>query len=199
MKSIIRLLPIECTPDLTQKQKNLLLKQSTFELPGGDSLERIEYSLDTPVLKNYASFQFNYTTGQSGFGIFELKRLKTTAGIQMIIFSRYGGARTLYSQDTLKIFTLSNGRLVEDKEQRLLPQSIDYNEFLKKKTPDSIRKRIESYTNRCYFLDPEKPNQVEFNLYTSFMGEELNDWLLGDSFIFTWNGRYFKRRLAFSD
>ena len=199
MQSIVRQLPIECLPDLNIKQRDVLLKKSFLELPDGDSLERVQYELDTPVLKNYISFGLSFPTGQAGFTNFELKRFKTISGSSLIIFSKYGGARSLYSQDTLKIFMLNNGKLMENKGQNLLPQSISFNDFLKKQTPDSIRKKIESYSNSCYYLNREKSKEIEFNLSTPFMSEELEKWLLGDTFIFTWNGKSFKRKLVFGN
>jgi len=197
MKSIVRQLPRECTPDLNNRQKETLLKNAFFEFSDADSLETIRYTLDTPVLKNYISFGFDFTTGQSGFGNFELKRFKTVKGSDIIIFSKFGGARWMYTQDTLKVFFVSNGKIIAYKEQTLLPQSIDVSEFLKKQTPDSIRRVIENSSNTYYSLNSEKPNQIEFNLSIPFMPEELEKWLLGDSFIFTWNGKSFNRKLAF--
>jgi len=195
MQSILLQLPAACTPDLNAKQKATLLKHAFFEF-SDDPEETIHYTLDTPILKNYLSFGFDFTTGQSGFGSFELKRFKTTKGSDIIIFSKYGGARSMYSQDTLKVFVVSNGKLIEQKKQHLLPQSINVGEFLKKQTPDSIRKNIENWSNTYYSLNREKPGQIEFNLSLPFMPEELEQWFLGDTFIFTWNGRSFTRKIG---
>jgi len=199
MQSIVLQLPQAYVPDLDSKQRQLLLKKVFYELPGGDSEETIQYELDTPVLKNYIHFGFNFTTGQAGFGSFELKRFKRITGQDLIIFSRFGGASSLYEQHYLKIFFLDKGKLTEDRKQKLLPQSINLIAFLKKQTPDSIRKKIEGSINSCYSLDPEKDNQIEFNLSTQFMDDSLKKWLLGDSFIFTWNERSFSRKLVFAN
>jgi hypothetical protein len=199
MVSVVKLLPKECIPDLNIKQKTILLKKAFYELPGGDSEETIQYTLDTPVQKNYISFGFSFTTGQNGFNTFEVKRFKKKNGDGLIIFSRFGGTISMYSQDTLKVFSYINGALVENKKQHLLPQSISINNFLKKETPDSIRKLFENSSNTYYSLDPEKPDRIEFNLSFQFISEDLEKWLLGDSFIFIWNGSFFRRKLAFQN
>lgn len=199
MESIVKLLPKGCIPYLNNEQKTILLEKAVYELPGGDSEETIQYILDTPVQKNYISFGFVFITGQNGFNTFEIKRFKKMNGNDLIIFSRFGGVTAMYYQDTLKIFSCINGKLQENMKQDLLPQSISINEFLKKETPASIRKRVENSSNTYYSLDPEKPDQIEFNLSFQFIPEELEKWLLGDSFIFVWNGNSFSRKLAFQN
>lgn len=199
MKSIVMQLPKDCTPDLNIRAKKVLFKKASYELTTGDSMERIQYELDTPVLRNYTSFQFSFLTGQSGFGVFEIKRFKTRDNNELILFSKYSGTRSLYSQDTLRIFVRENSKLIEDKAQSLLPQTISISAFLKPGTPDSIKEKIENYANCCYYFNPEKQRQIQFKLFNPLLDDELEKWLLGNSFVFTWNGSSFSRKLVFEN
>jgi hypothetical protein len=194
IKSIFRQLPIECTPDLNNKEKEILLQKHSYTIPGGDSIETVNYTIDD-MSKDYMQYEYSFTTGQNGFNIYELKVFKSLNGSDIIIFSTYGGTRASFFQNDLKIFYLKNGHLVEDKKQRLLPQSISIDHFLKKKTPDSIKKIIEQAMSTSYFLTSERKKSIEFTIYPEYPLKEYEKWILGYSFIFTWTGNKFIRKI----
>ncbi|MES1215553.1 MAG: hypothetical protein ABUT20_08550 [Bacteroidota bacterium] len=187
-------LPKECTQELDNKGKKLLLQKGSYIIPGGDSLETVEYRIDS-LSQNYLGCQYNFTTGQRGFSNYELKRFKTIHGLDMIVFSTYGGSRASFFQNDLKIFYLRNKKLVEDKNQKLLPQSINIDDFLKNQTPDSIKKIIEQAMSNSYFLNTEKKNSIEFTLYPEYPIDEYEKWIVCYSFIFTWTGNKFIRKV----
>ncbi len=196
MTSIFRQLPSECTPQLTATERDILLKNGSYTIPGGDSIETTQYSIDTLGAKDYLRYEFNFTTGQAGFIAFELKSLRTTDGRRLIIFSRCGGMKRAYNQQEIKIYELKNATLIEDSKNKLLPLTISITNFLKKETPDKVKSKIEQSVSSCYDLKPETPNELEFAIFPqSPLGNE-DEWILGYAITFTWTGNSFTRKIA---
>lgn len=193
MAEIFKLLPADCTPELDSKQRDTLLENAEYTLPGGDSLETIEYTIESD-LPNYLLYNYGFSTGQNGFIAFELKKFTRTDGSILIVYSRYGGTLRAYHQHDLKIFDYKNNKLILNKE-KLLAQTISIKRFLRKGTPDSIAKKIESYVMATYDLDPENQKSVSYNLFPAVLLDDLEKYLLSDSMILTWNGKSFTKKL----
>ena len=195
MADIFRLLPADCTPELDSKQRDTLLKNGEYILPGGDSMETIKYDIDSFGYSNYLHYVFSFTTGQNAFVGFELRKFKRNDSSIFIVYSRVGGALRAYDQHDLFIFDYKNGKLILSKE-RLLPVNIPVKNFLKKETPDSIAKKIKSYVMATYILHSENPNTISFNLYPGVPLDEYEKNILGYTMLFTWNGKSFTRKLV---
>ncbi|MEO7306275.1 MAG: hypothetical protein ABIR78_05150 [Ferruginibacter sp.] len=194
MNSILRQLPSECIPELDNMGKRLLLQKSTYTIPGGDSIETVKFTLDS-LSANYLQCQSNFTTGQSGFNSYELRRFKTSQGSDMIIFSTYGGTRASFFQNDLRIFYLQNKNLIEDKKQNLLQRSVRIDDFLKKQTPDSIKILLEQAMSTSYFLTTERKNSIEFTLYPEYPVADYEKWIICYSYTYTWTGKKFIRKI----
>lgn len=195
MRSVFMQLPVDCTPELDSKGRALLFQNQVYVIPGGDSLETIQYTIENSS-PNYLNYVFSFTTGQRAFSSFELRRFKTTNGLDMIVFSKYSGLPVAFYQDKLQIFYVKNKKLAEDKKQKLLPQSININEFLKKDVPDSIKKIIEKEMSSNYSLNSVQKNSIEFSIYSQAFDIEVNkDWMICYSFLFTWTGSKFVRKI----
>ncbi len=195
MTEIFRLLPEDCTPELDSKQRDTLLQAGTYILPGGDSLETIEYDLDSSGFSDYLRYGFHYTTGQNAFLSIELRKFKRNNGSILIVYSRVGGMLRAYDQHDIFIFDYKGSKLSLTK-QKLLPVEVPIKDFLKKGTPDSIAKKIKSYVMATYSLDPENPRSISFTLHPGSPIDEMEKYLLSYSMSFTWNGRSFIRKLV---
>ena len=91
MVSIFRMLPANCTPGLDLKAKNILLKKGTYILPGGDSVETVQYEIDTTHTDDYIYFGSSFTTGQNGFDEFQIRKFTRT---NIIITARNADIKT---------------------------------------------------------------------------------------------------------
>ena len=193
MTSIFRQLPIECTPGLSGKQRDTLIIKGDYILPG-DSLETVKYSIDTSGTKDYLRYEYNFTTGQSGFIVFELRRFQKENGKKFIVFSRYGGLRHNYYQHELKIFDIENDCLTENASQALLPREVGINNFVKEQTPEATEIKIEKAVSSCYQLYPEVESQIEWAIFPEY-SHEYDQFVLGLTLTFTWTGNSFERKL----
>ena len=198
MKNIFLQLPGACTPELNKEERKLLLQNAAYIIPGGDSIETARYTIDS-ISNDYLHAEYDFTTGQRGFNSYELKRFKTTKGPDMILFSTFGGTRASFFQNELRVFYLQNKKLVEDSHQKLLPQSVPVNDFIKKQTPDSVKKIIEQAMSTAYVFDTEKKNSIVFTLYTQYQVDKFEKWILGYTFLFTWTGEKFTRKLQLGE
>jgi hypothetical protein len=195
MAEIFRLLPAECTPELDSKQRDTLLKNGEYILPGGNSLETVKYIIDVTPSPFYLRYEYSFTTGQRGFLAFELKKFIKKDGSIIIVFSRYGGVPVDAHQQELIVFNYKDKKLMPNKEN-LLSKEIPIKNYLKSKTPDSIAIKIENIMNTSYSLDSENLNSISFNLFPVIPLEELEKYILGDSISFTWDGKKFIKKLV---
>jgi hypothetical protein len=195
MVAIFRELPPDCTPDLSTSERDSLLVNGEYIMPDGDSIETTKYDIDTSTAKNYLRYEFSFTTGQSGFIIFELRSFSTIDGGRIIIFSRYGGLSRAYEQQDLKVFRLKNHILLEDTKQTLLPETINTVAFMKKNIPEKIKKKIEQAVNSCYDLNPEGSRGIAFTIFAQSPIDEYEQWVRGYTMYFTWNGVSFDKKI----
>lgn len=193
MAEILRLLPAEHALDLDLKQRDTLLQNGEYILPGGDSLETIKFELSLDDESGYIRFSLGFTTGQNGFVLIELRRFKRNDGSILIVYSRVGGALRAYDQHDILFFDYKNSKLVLSKK-KLLPVNIPIKDFLNKGTPDSIVKKIQSRVTGTYSLDPADLKSFSYNLIPS-VSEDLEKYILRYSMIFTWNGKSFTKKL----
>lgn len=192
MTSIFRLLPVECTPELNSKQKEILLKQKEYTFPDGDSTDTEKYTLEIDETKQYLRYEFYFTTGQQGFNSYEIRKFKKQDGSSLIIFSNYGGLKRAFDQNDIYAFIYKNKKLIKLHKQ-LLPAKMDVNVFLRTNTPDSIRQKAKSYSNCSYDLSPELKNTIAYRLFFQIIDEKVDKYLLGDTVFFTWTGSSLKR------
>ena len=181
---------------MTDRQRDSLLQKLEFVIPGGDSTETVKYIIDTSKATNYLRYEYSFTTGQKGFISFELKKYTKVDGQSFLIFSRYGGLSRAYTQQDLKVFAIKNNKLVEETTQKLLPKNIPLSRFLKKETPDVVKKRIDSAVNFRYDLMTEKQNEIEFTMFPESPIDKDKKWIIGYSYLFTWTGKVFQQKLT---
>ena len=93
--TFFKLLPASCTPEISKKERNLLLKHGEYIIPGGDSDETVKYTVEE-VSNNYLQYEYSFTTGQRAFNEYELKVFKQKNGQAMILYSNYGGLPAAY-------------------------------------------------------------------------------------------------------
>jgi len=195
MTALFRLIPLSCTPELTSTGKDSLIKQGEYIVPGGDSEETAEYSMDTSDAKNYLRCEFGFTTGQRGFIVTELKKFRKANGELFLIYSEYGGVPSDYEQRALKMFTIRNNHLIETKEL-LVPADIGLKSFLKPGYSDSLFTEIKSRISSSYLLHFEKENEIRFRIFSPLQLEDYKNYMIGNTILFTWNGRAFARRIT---
>lgn len=195
MSDIFRFLPADCTPELDLKQRDTLLKNGEYVLPGGDSLESVKYTIDAAPSPFYLRYVYSFTTGQRGFLAFELKKLTRNDGSIIVVFSRYGGVPVDAHQKELIVFNYKNKKLIPNKENLLLKE-VPIRYYLKNNTPDSIASKIKNVMNASYSLNSEYSNSISFDLFPIVPLEELEKYILGHSMSFTWNGKSFTRKLV---
>jgi len=194
MAEIFRLLPSDCTPELDSKQRDTLLKNGEYILPGGDSMETVKYTISTSGSPSYLQYEYSFTTGQRGFLAFELKKFTRKDGSILFVFSRYGGVPVDAHQQELIVFDYKNKRLIPNKENLLLKE-VPIKHYLKNNPPDSIVSKIKNVMNSSYSLNSENPNSISFNLFPVVPFEELQKYILGHTISFTWDGKKFVKKL----
>lgn len=193
MSFFFKQIPAEWTPELSSKQKDTLLQKGNYIIPGGDSLNTTKYVVDITTT-DYLSSEYSFTTGQKAFIHFELRRFTNTNGRQFIVYSTCSGMRKAYSQADLMIFDIENGILKQNIHQKLLPETIAITDFVKKETPDSIKVKIEKAVNDCYDLYPASKNEITFRIHLNW-SEDFEQWLIGNTLSFTWNGHSFDKKI----
>lgn len=194
--TIFKHLPLDCTPELSKKQKDTLLLQGEYILPGGDSIETVKYTIDTTLIKKgYLSYEYNFTTGQNGFIAFELRRFRRANGTLIFVYSRYGGMLRAFEQQDVIIYELKNGKLVINNDG-LLPSEIPIKDFFIKDTPKDIIAYASKYVNQSYSLYPDNSSSISYTIDPQFPNEEENKkYILGYTIVFTWNGNRFIKKL----
>ena len=189
--SIFISLPKDCIPDLNISQKKFLLKNKEYILPGGDSLETIKYTIAVDEKNQYLSCKMNFTTGQNGFSIIQIRKFIKKDGGSLIVFSRYGGLLHSYFQDEIRCFNSRNNKLTEIKNKPL-PDSIGINRFFKSNTPDSLRVKLGSYISTSNDLRPELENAIAFKIFSQVNDGEAEKYIIGNSMHFIWTGLKFR-------
>ncbi|MCC6371293.1 MAG: hypothetical protein IT236_09840 [Bacteroidia bacterium] len=192
MAAIFKLLPLDFTPELSQTQKDSLIKYGEFIIPGGDSTNTTKYSIDLSD-KDYLFCNYYFTTGQKAFFIIELRRFICADGRQVIVYSKYGGMQKVYSQAELRFFYVQKNVLKEDFNQKILPPEVTVTRFIKKETPDSIKKQIKNAVNDFYDLNPTDKNELSFRISLMYTND-FEKYLTGDKLTFVWNGTRFVRK-----
>ena len=191
ISAIFKLLPLTCTPELSIKERSILLNKKEYIVPGGDSLETVKYSIEVDEKKNYARYEYTFTTGQAGFLIFEIRKFIKADGELLIVFSRYGGTHYMYDQQEIAFFEMLQNKLVQLKEQ-FIPENIETTAFIKKNCPDSIKTKLVSYVSSAYDLNPEVKNELRFRIFFEVDPGESKEWFIGDEQVFKWTGKLFK-------
>jgi hypothetical protein len=194
MTGLFRLLPLACTPEINNKEKEILIEKGEYIVPGGDTNETVKYSIDTAHVKNYLRCEYSFTTGQRGFNIVEIKKFKKTDGGFILVFSQYGGVPMEYEQQGLEIYDIRNGKLVECKEI-MIPRDIGLKNLLKHGYSDSLFAAIDSRTNSSYELMPWNENEIVFQISSPLDIKEYKKYMLGNKVIFTWNGQSFVKKV----
>ncbi len=195
MSTLFRQLPLECTPELSYKERDSLLRNQKYTIPGGDTVETTMYSIDTSQSKDYLRYEYTFITGQSGFIVFELRRLKKENGKTFIVFSRYGGTTYSFSQHELRVFDIINYSLKENKTQTLLPKVVEINTLLKNQTPDNIKSNINESISSSYDLYPSLENQIFWRISSNYPSEN-EEWTVRNQLVFSWDGNRFNTEIT---
>jgi len=197
IKRLFLKLPNECTPEINEKEKQILLQKGEYVIPGGDSIETVEYNVEETT-KDFLRVEQSFTTGQRAFLAIELRIFKKSNGDTILIYSRYGGVPAFFNQQALLTFNIKNGKLIDNKEN-LLPDTVDLMNFIKKGTPDSIITQIRqaACTSYCldtsYCLNTKSSKIVEYELLFGGGEDEVDKWLTTNTVEFTWNGISFSK------
>jgi hypothetical protein len=189
-RAIFKMLPLDCTPELSKSERDSLLHYGIYILPGGDSIETVRYVLDTTGDAGYFNYGYSYTTGQNGFLFFEILNLSRSDGGRLILFSRVGGVPRMFHQQEVRSFNLLNGELAENKK-KLLPSSINLRHFVSAATPDSILSHIDNFVSYSYDFHIEAPNTIKF---TVLFDDVITPYIVRDTVYFKWKGRKFIRK-----
>ena len=192
MSSIFKLLSPDCTPELNSLQRDSLLQNKEYIIPGGDTLETTKYELEIDEDKQYLIYNNYFTTGQQGFLTYEVRKFKKTDGSWLIVLSGYGGMKRAFDQLQVIAYKFQSNRLIKINEQ-VLPEKIDINIFLKANTPDSISKKIASCSSCSFYFSPDLENAIVYRMFPECVGQEFEQYLLGDAVLFSWTGETFKQ------
>ncbi len=188
MASLFLMLPSECTPELNIDERKILLQNGEYIIPGGDSLETVEYAMDTTSSINCLFYEFYFTTGQRAFITFELRKFKKNNGKEILVFTRCGGLAASYEQQDVRVFDIQKNYLKVN-SSNLLPKNIALSKFIKKETPDSIKTKLGQSINACYELISTDSKNIEYRVFQQT--DMANDWIVCNAFEFVWNGSKF--------
>jgi hypothetical protein len=194
MTGLFRLLPVACTPELNNKEKEILIEKGEYIVPGGDSNETVKYSIDTAEVKNYLRCEYSFTTGQRAFVIIEIKKFKKTNGEFILVYSQYGGVPIEVEQREFKIYNIRNGKLIESKEI-MIPKDIGLRNVLRQGYSDSLFTKIKNNTNSSFLLNSDKENELEFRISSPLNLDEYKKYMIGNVILFNWDGRSFLKRI----
>ena len=186
IQEIFKSLPLEYTVDLTNEAKDSLIKNGTYTIPGGDSIETMK--VDLSAQKDYIRLEYYFTSGQDGFIVIELRKFQKSDGSIIVVYSKFGGARNAFDQHSLLTFDYNNGTFKLD-EHLGLPETIETKAFLKDNLPDSL-KMITLSTS--YNLYPDEANCVEYELNPQT--DQFDEWIKTNKIAFMWNGERFKKK-----
>jgi hypothetical protein len=190
MLEILKLIPKE---NLIEINVDSLIKNKEFYPIDNSEEEAVKYSLtDVNDTLGTLRVEMDFETGQSGFTIRELKRVKVKNNEFLVVYSLVTGAPMTFGQSELKIYRLRKGHLEVDKGN-LLPNDIGLVDFLRPGTPDSIIKKYNEYSNHTYDLVNHGKN-ISYVLYQNFESYGIGkSWLLGDKIEFIFERKRFKR------
>lgn len=194
MTGLFRLLPVACTPELNNKEKEILIEKGEYIVPGGDSYETVKYSIDTAEVKNYLRCEYGFTTGQRGFIIIEIKKFQRANGEFILVYSQYGGVPIEFEQREFKIYNIRKGKLIESKEI-MIPKDVGLKNVLKPGYSDSLFTEIKNNSNSSFLLDSDKENELEFRISSPLDLDHYKKYMIGNVMLFTWNGLAFVKKI----
>jgi hypothetical protein len=191
MVDLLKLLPKE---SLKEIDVDSLIKNGTYYPPDNDELQKIKYSLGkSNEDKGTLRIEMFYETGQRGFEIRELKRVRSGKNEWLVIYSSMGGFPINFWQGDLETFHWKKGKLIRTKE-KMLPVDIGLKDFIKPGAPDSVMNIYNSYASHCYELIHYGDN-VKYVLHENFDSYKIDkSWLLGNVIEFRVENGRFKRQ-----
>lgn len=182
-----KLLPLKFTPELTTTGKDSLIKLETYILPGGDSLEQVQYYLRKDT--NSLSIHYEFTTGQRAFRVMQIKMIQSKNNDTIILFSSFFGDHTLFNQEEFALFNFKNNSLSIISNTNPAKSFIQNpTQFFKPSTPDSIKALTDELS--IYFDITDYKDKISLNVssYSSY----ISDWLIEKDFFFYFNGNDFE-------
>lgn len=191
MKHFFMMLPAECTPDLSRKEKEILIADGKFQHILENSSEDFYYTLSANQLPDYLIYNQQLLDQDNGYRSFELKKLVHNND-SIIIFSRSLGFGYLFKQTTLKVFEIGKDTLIESTKYNL-PAQIDGDEFVKLGVPDSMKAMIHAAPNYGYILATESTNTIEYKIVMPLWG--INNWMTLYALSIYWDGEVFTKSL----
>ena len=190
MLEILRLIPKE---NLREINIDSLIKNKEYYPTDNSEEEAVKYLLtDVNDSLGTLRIEMSFETGQRGFTIRELKRIRVKNDESIVVYSLVTGAPMTFGQSELKMYRLRKRHLVVHNEN-LLPNDIGLVDFLKSGTPDSIISKYNEYSNHSYGLI-HHGNNISYVLYENFESYGIDkSWLLGDKIEFIFKRKRFKR------
>lgn len=190
MLDILKLMPSEHFGEIIIDS---LIKNNKFYPTRNSEEEIIKYTLtDVNDTTGTLRIEMTFETGQRGFIIRELRRIKVKDNEFIIVYSVINGAPIAFGQSELITYRLKRGQLTKTK-QSLLPSNIGLADFVKPNTPDSVIEKYSGYSNHSYDLTYSGDN-ICYVLYESFDSFGIDkSWLLGNKIQFIFERREFKR------
>lgn len=170
-----------------------LIKNEKFYPASNSDEQIIRYTL-TGVndITGTLRIEMTFESGQRGFIIRELRRIKVTDNEFIIVYSVVNGAPIAFGQSELATYKLKRGQLTKTKKN-LLPSNIGLADFVKPNTPDSVIAKYNEYSNHSYELVYSGDN-ICYVLYENFDSFEIDrSWLLGNKIEFIFRNGKFKR------
>jgi hypothetical protein len=185
-ESIIRLIPIESFPEVTESGLDSLLKFHYYEVPGGDENESTAYEFQV-MSEKCAALVWYFTTGQRGYKRIEISAVDYGLDSQLVILCMYSGA-ALISQSDIEFFTFQNDQLQRSKKS-FLPSKNELDSLLDLRNSQSM-KELDDELEGFYSISCE-PFHIEYSIDS--YGSSINSSELMP-IIFRWNGEVFLQK-----
>jgi hypothetical protein len=197
MLDILKLVPREHFGEIIIDS---LIRNNKFYPANNSEDEIIKHTLtDVNDTTGTLRIEMSFETGQRGFVIRELRRIKVKDNEFIVVYSVVNGAPIAFGQNELATYRLKRGQLTKTAES-LLPSNIGLADFVKPNTPDSVIKKYSGYSNHSYDLIYSGDN-ICYVLYENFDSYGIDkSWLLGNKIEFIFEKGKFKRsRPSFSE
>ncbi len=191
IKQVFRLLPASKVYDLSLATRDSMLAGKAYYPSSNDSDEIAVYNYGlSPEVNDYLYISLSFETAQRGTGMIEIRGFKMNNEEHLILVSQTGGVwQVTYAQHELSAFVYNKHQHLIPCKNKFLPKAND-TLFIKKDTPATLKKEIQSYSNTIYDLSKDKVI-LALNSSTLSNDKKLNRWLKADEIHFVWINNHF--------
>lgn len=187
LHEILKLIPVSEFYLLNSSGLDSLISNEKYHVPGGDSLEAIQYEFQSSS-NRCAALVMSFTTGQRAFIRHELITFPHLDGSILVFMSSYGGTAEI-QQSALNFYKFIDHKLIPIKNE-FTPIIQPPHKFMKASTPDSILKSISNHVFSYYSTDCQS-NSIVFETSSAYF--DFN-WIEHDEIFYNWNGSEFIER-----